>query len=109
MTLELEPGDALVAGLKPDVCHDNYGRYRIERHGTPIGFTVQTTSVAPLGSVLSLALVDAEAAQPRTPVEVVWGEHPGPTDAPEPTCHSVRATVQPSPYDDYARTRYRAH
>ena len=41
-----------------------------------------------------------------TEVEVVWGEHPG-SGAVDPAFERIRATVQLSPYNEFARTSYR--
>ncbi len=63
-----------------------------------------------MGGILSLALVDTSVAAPGTQVEVVWGEHPGHGTASDADLGfpRIRATVQPSPYNEYARTAYRA-
>jgi hypothetical protein len=70
---------------------------------------MQTASVAPAGTVLALALVDAAHAEPGSAVTVVWGEHPGAGTDPDADLGfpRVRATVQPSPFDRHARTAYR--
>ncbi len=46
---------------------------------------------------------------PGTPVEMLWGQHPGAGTAAQSGLNyaRLRATVQPAPYNDYARTRYR--
>ncbi len=62
-------------------------------------------------TVLALSLVDNALAEPGTKVELVWGEHPGGDVDPraELGFTRLRATVQPSPYNEYARTQYRAN
>jgi vanillate/3-O-methylgallate O-demethylase len=60
--------------------------------------------------VLALSLIDNEHAAPGTQVELAWGEHPGGDVDPEADFGftRIRTTVQPSPYNEYARTKYRA-
>ncbi|MBR7836477.1 aminomethyltransferase family protein [Actinospica durhamensis] len=89
--------------------HLTYARNRVERGGEPVGVTMQTASIDPAGTILALALVDRELAEPGTPVEVVWGEHPGPGTAADADLGfpRIRATVQPAPFNRYARTLYR--
>ncbi|SFR89496.1 syringate O-demethylase [Microbacterium sp. cf046] len=89
---------------------NSYGRFRIEHGGELAGMTFWTSHIDPVGTVLALSLVDHAAAAPGTAVEVVWGEHPGSGTATDANLGfpRIRATVQTSPYDDYARTAYRA-
>ena len=86
-----------------------YARHRVESAGDLVGTTFYTALIGPVGTVLSLALIQPEFAEPGTEVEVVWGEHPGAGTAPDADLGfpRIRATVQPSPYDEYARTQYR--
>jgi vanillate/3-O-methylgallate O-demethylase len=88
---------------------NTYGRYRIEVDGQQIGMSFQTGMIGPLDNILSLALVDKAYAAPGTQVSFVWGEHPGPGHDPQADFgfQRIRATVQPSPYNDHARTAYR--
>jgi hypothetical protein len=59
--------------------------------------------------MLSLALVSREHAKPGTEVTVVWGDHPGGDVAPDADLGlpRIRATVQPCPYNEFARAGYR--
>ena len=88
----------------------SYARNRIETaDGQLIGTTYHTASLDPYHAVLALSLIDAGRAAPGTRVEVVWGDHPGdgaPGDA-DLGLPRVRATVQPAPYNEHARTAYR--
>ncbi|WP_156760822.1 aminomethyl transferase family protein [Microbacterium karelineae] len=109
VTLEFDADD-VTRVLGDDLDYLNsYGRFRIEAGGKLVGMTFWTSHIGPVGTLLSLALVDAEHAQPGTPVDVVWGEHPGHGTAPDADLGMprIRATVQASPYDEYARTAYR--
>ncbi|MEF2975956.1 aminomethyl transferase family protein [Subtercola sp. YIM 133946] len=87
----------------------SYGRYRIETDSGLAGMTFYTANIAPVGTVLALSLIDTEFATPGTEVTVVWGEHPGAGTDPNADLGfaRIRATVQPSPYDEFARTQYR--
>ncbi len=98
-------GDEAAAGYL-----NTYGRYRIEKEGMLQGLTFWTSNIAPVGTVLSLALVDHAVAAPGTEVEVVWGDHPGCGTASDADLGfpRIRAIVQTSPYNEYARTAYRA-
>lgn len=87
-----------------------YPRDRVEVGGELAGLAMYTANFPAHGTLLSLALVDKAHAEPGTEVSVVWGEHPGagaPADA-HKAMPRIRARVQPSPYDQVARTSYRA-
>ncbi|MFF7987288.1 aminomethyl transferase family protein [Streptomyces sp. NPDC007901] len=86
-------------------------RYRVEADDEVVGMACNTGHIAPLGTALAVALVDKKYAVPGTEVTFVWGEHPGPDTAPEAELgfERIKATVQPAPCNEYARTRYRAN
>lgn len=87
----------------------SYGRYRVEVDSVFAGITFYSAWIDPVGSILALALIDGRCAAAGTEVTVVWGEHPGP-GAPantESRFARLRATVNPSPYNEFARTQYR--
>ncbi|MFD9325435.1 aminomethyl transferase family protein [Streptomyces sp. NPDC060065] len=87
----------------------SYSRNRVESGSALVGMTCQTASLDPVGTILSLTLIDKEYAEPGTEVSVVWGEHPGPGTAPDADLGfpRIRATVQPAPFNQHARTLYR--
>jgi vanillate/3-O-methylgallate O-demethylase len=87
----------------------SYARYRVEAGSKLIGMTFYTGFIDPVGTVLSLALIDKRYAAPGTEVTVVWGEHPGASAASSAELNftPLRATVQPAPYNEHARTQYR--
>ena len=63
------------------------------------------------GAMLTLAIVDVEHSAPGTEVTFVWGEEGGGSSKPTVERHEqleIRATVQPVPYSEAARTTYRA-
>jgi vanillate/3-O-methylgallate O-demethylase len=87
-----------------------YPRDRVEIDGELVGLAMYTANFPAHGTLLSLALVDKQHAEPGTEVTIAWGEHPGaaaPADA-HTEFPRIRAIVQPSPYDQVARTSYRA-
>jgi syringate O-demethylase len=87
----------------------SYARNRVERGGELVGVTMQAASIDPVGTILALTLIDKEHAAPGTEVEVVWGEHPGAGTDPDADLGfpRIRATVQPAPFNQHARTLYR--
>ncbi|GAA2576501.1 aminomethyltransferase family protein [Winogradskya consettensis] len=87
----------------------SYSRHRIESASGPAGTTYHIASLDPYHAILALSLVAPEHAAPGTEVSVVWGEHPGPGTAADADLGfpRIRATVQPAPYNEHARTRYR--
>ncbi|WP_406350463.1 aminomethyl transferase family protein [Streptomyces sp. NBC_00658] len=87
----------------------SYSRNRVESGSALVGMTCQTASLDPVGTILSLTLIDKEYAEPGTEVSVVWGEHPGPGTAPDADLGfpRIRAIVQPAPFNQHARTLYR--
>jgi syringate O-demethylase len=61
------------------------------------------------GKMLTLAVVDAEHAEPGTEVTLVWGEEEGGTAKPTVERHvqtEIRALVSPVPYVEAVRTSY---
>jgi vanillate/3-O-methylgallate O-demethylase len=109
VTVVLDPADVRRV-LGEDVGYVlNHCRFRVEAGDALVGMTYQAASLHPAGTVLALAIVEERHAETGTPVEVVWGEHPGPGSAPlaAPDLPRIRATVAPAPYDQHARTEYR--
>ncbi|WP_067899616.1 aminomethyltransferase family protein [Nocardia vaccinii] len=84
-------------------------KQRVEHDGTLAGVTEYTAFSDPYGTMLSLALVSEDMAKAGTEVTVVWGNHPGGDVAPDADLGlaRIRATVQPCPYNEYARAGYR--
>ncbi len=87
----------------------SYARYRVEAAGELAGITFYTGNIDPAGTILALSLVDRGFAQPGTEVEVIYGNHPGSGNDPNADFgyQRLRATVQPSPYSEFARENYR--
>ncbi len=83
---------------------------RVVADGASIGLSTWTGYSANERALLSLAVVDSRYAEPGTEVVVVWGEEPN-SRKPQVEPHvqvSIRATVQPAPISEFARTQYRA-
>jgi len=109
VTLELNRDDVqTVFGSDLDYLL-TYGRHRIEAGGKLVGMTFYTAHVDRLRTVLALSLVESASAAAGTQVELVYGSHPGAGTDPDADLGfpRLRATVQPSPYNAFARIDYR--
>jgi vanillate/3-O-methylgallate O-demethylase len=84
-------------------------RQRVERDAELIGKTHFSSYNEPIGTLLSLAVIDEAHMEPGTDVTVVWGDHAGPGTSPDADLGFPRlnAKVAPAPYNQYARTGYR--
>jgi glycine cleavage system aminomethyltransferase T len=82
-------------------------RDRVEIGSKMVGIEMLHAFLDPYGTVLSLALVDKAHTDPGTEVTVVLGNPPAHTGAAANYSY-IKATVQPSPYTEYARSQYRA-
>jgi vanillate/3-O-methylgallate O-demethylase len=83
---------------------------RIVKGSKTIGLSTYTGYSFNERAMLSLACIDVKHAKPGTKVSVVWGEDGGGTKKPTVERHNqatIRATVQPAPYGETARTAYR--
>ena len=83
---------------------------RVVKGGETIGLSTYTGYSFNERSMLSLACVDIKHAKPGTKVHVIWGEEEGGSTKPTVERHKqvkIRATVQPAPYGETARTAYR--
>src|SRR5687768_8461676 len=84
---------------------------QVLKDGKVVGVSTWCGYSANEGAMLTLAIVDAEHAEPGTPVTFVWGEEGGGLSKPTVERHvqlEIRATVAPVPYVEAARTAYRA-
>ncbi|WP_109773776.1 aminomethyltransferase family protein [Quadrisphaera granulorum] len=78
--------------------------------GAPVGVSLDCGYLANERAFVSLAVVDVAHAEPGTRVDVLWGESPNSTK-PQVEPHeqrTVRATVAPAPFVQFARESYRA-
>jgi glycine cleavage system aminomethyltransferase T len=83
---------------------------RVIKDGVEVGISFDCGYLANERVFASLATINLEQAEPGTEVVVIWGEGPN-TRKPQVELHrqlSIRATVAPAPYYEYARTGYRA-
>ncbi|MGP3937860.1 hypothetical protein [Nonomuraea sp. KM88] len=79
--------------------------------GRPVGLSVHCGFNANDGMVLSLAMLDQDAAAPGTDVVLTWGEPNGGSRKPHVEPHEqvkIRATVAPAPYASHVRELQRA-
>lgn len=109
VTLVLDPGDVRkVFGDDPEYVLTR-ARQRVEVGPDLVGMTEFSALNDPAGTILSLAVVDTKYGTPGTEVTVVWGDHPGPGTAPDADLGfpRLRATVQPVPFNEWARANYR--
>ena len=78
--------------------------------GETIGVSTWVGYSANEGKMLTLAVVDADHAEPGTEVTFVWGEEDGGSARPTVERHvqtEIRAVVSPVPYVEVVRTSYR--
>ena len=107
---QLEPG---IPGKFLDFPKARYGLFQMDevrRDGARVGISTDAGYIAHDQLYMSLATVAVDIAD-GTEVEVVWGEDPISTKPQVDASHrqmSIRGTVAPAPYHDYARTVYRA-
>jgi len=107
VTLVADPGD-----VREKFGTDHFmssGRYRVEASGNLIGVVMNCAFNNPLSTILGLAILDKAYSAPGTEVSLIMGDHPGPgTDSNlKQEFTELRATVQPCPYNEFARTEYR--
>ncbi len=77
--------------------------------GKTIGLSTWIAYSANERALLTLAMIDADYAEPGTEVVFVWGEENGGTNKPTVERHAqmeLRATVSPVPYVEVARKQY---
>lgn len=105
-----QPGTGAKFINLPMALYDTFHFDRVEADGQLVGLSTWTGYSSNERAMLSLAVVDEQFAEPGTEVVVVWGE-----DTPSAKLQvedhvqvKIRATVQPAPIAEYARTAYRA-
>ena len=82
---------------------------RVTVDGETAGVSTWIGYSANEGKMLTLAVLDAEHAEPGTEVTLVWGEEDGGTAKPTVETHvqtEIRAVVSPVPYVEAVRTSY---
>ena len=84
---------------------------RVTVDGETVGISTWVGYSANEGKMLTLAVLDAEYAEPGTDVTFVWGEENGGSSKPTVEPHvqtEIRAVVSPVPYVEVVRRTYRA-
>ncbi len=84
---------------------------RVTVDGEAAGVSTWIGYSANEGKMLTLAVLDAEHAEPGTEVTLVWGEEGGGSSKPTVEPHvqtEIRAVVSPAPYAEVVRSTYRA-
>jgi syringate O-demethylase len=84
---------------------------RVTVDGETVGISTWIGYTANEGKMLTLAVMDAEHAEPGTEVTFVWGEGGGGSTKPTVEPHEqveIRAVVSPVPYVEAVRKSYRA-
>jgi glycine cleavage system aminomethyltransferase T len=96
-----------------DLPLSNYSTWpndKVLKGGKLVGVSTFSGYSANERSMLSLAMLDAEHAEPGTEVTLVWGEEGGGSAKPVVERHvqaEIRATVGPAPYAEVVRASYR--
>jgi syringate O-demethylase len=83
---------------------------RVEKDGRMIGISTWVGYSFNEGKMLTLAILDADHAEPGNEVTFVWGEEGGGSAKPTVERHvqtKIRAIVSPVPYAEVARKEYR--
>jgi glycine cleavage system aminomethyltransferase T len=83
----------------------------VRKGGKTVGISTFSGYSANESTMLSLAIVDIDQAEPGTQVTVLWGEEDGGSSKPTVERHiqmEIRATVSPVPYSEVARESYAA-
>jgi glycine cleavage system aminomethyltransferase T len=98
-----------------DLPLSNYSTWpndKILKDGKMVGVSTFSGYSSNESSMLSLAIVNAEQAEPGTEVTLIWGEENGGSDKPVVERHvqtEIRAIVSPVPYAEVVRASYRPH
>jgi syringate O-demethylase len=82
---------------------------KVASNGKTVGVSTWVGYSANEGKMLTLAVLDADYAEPGTEVTFVWGEEGGGSEKPTVERHvqtEMRAIVSPVPYAEVARTSY---
>jgi vanillate/3-O-methylgallate O-demethylase len=95
-----------VFGADRDIVR-SYTKDRVLLSDATVGMSEYAASSARENTIHSIARVDVAHSAPGTDVELHWGQHPGLADPGFSDFQTIRATVQPAPYHEYARSGYR--
>ncbi|MFV0373997.1 aminomethyl transferase family protein [Microbacterium sp.] len=106
---QMEPGTPAKFLDFPKARYGLYQMDEVRKDGALVGISTDAGYVAYDQLYMSLATLDNDIAEGDT-VEVVWGENPVTVKDSVDQNHrqvTIRATVAPAPYHDFARTVYR--
>ena len=93
----------------PSAVYSMHQYDRVTVDGETVGVSTWIGYSANEGKMLTLAVLDAEHAEPGTEVTLVWGEEDGGTTKPTVEPHvqvEIGAVVSPVPYVEAVRTSY---
>ena len=93
----------------PSAVYSMHQYDRVAVDGETVGVSTWISYSANEGEMLTLAVLDADYAEPGTEVTFVWGEEDGGTAKPTVESHEqteIRAVVGPVPYVEAVRTSY---
>src|SRR5262245_28684043 len=93
----------------PSAVYSMHQYDRVTVDGETVGVSTWISYSANEGKMLTLAVLDADHAEPGTEVTFVWGEEDGGTAKPTVEPHvqtELRAVVSPVPYVEAVRTSY---
>jgi syringate O-demethylase len=93
----------------PSAVYSMHQYDRVMVDGETVGVSTWIGYSANEGKMLTLAVLDAEYAEPGTEVTLVWGEEGGGTSKPTVEPHvqvEIGAVVSPAPYVEAVRTSY---
>jgi glycine cleavage system aminomethyltransferase T len=93
----------------PSAVYSMHPYDRVTVDGKTVGVSTWIGYSSNEGKMLTLAVVDAEYAEPGTEVTFVWGEEDGGTAKPTVEPHvqvEIGAVVSPAPYVEAVRTSY---
>jgi syringate O-demethylase len=93
----------------PSAVYSMHPYDRVTVDGETVGVSTWIGYSANEGKMLTLAVLDAEHAEPGTEVVLVWGEEDGGTSKPTVERHvqtEIRAVVSPVPYAEVVRRTY---
>ena len=94
----------------PSAVYSMHPYDRVTVDGKTVGVSTWIGYSSNEGKMLTLAVLDAEHAEPGTEVTLVWGEEDGGTAKPTVEPHvqtEMRAVVSPVPYVETVRKSYR--
>ena len=106
---QLEHGDRAKFIEFPSAVYAMHPFDLVKANGKPVGISTWIGYSSNERRMLTLAILDAEWAEPGKRVKLVWGEEGGGTAKPAVERHTqieMNATVSPAPYVEVARKQY---